>query len=324
MAMSVHDLAHPLEEVDHPEQVLAIGYFDGVHIGHQKVIGSALAMAEKLSLPAGVMTFHPHPRAVLGKEGYASYLTPLSEKLRQLEKLGVDHTYVVSFTRDFAAMIPEEFIESFLMRLRPKGVVVGFDYTFGHRAMGTAKTLREHCRDRYMLEVVDPVTLEGEKVSSTLVREMLHEGNTGRACRLLGRPYRIHGKVIHGEHRGRTIGFPTANLTMTEPYFIPKTGVYVVRVECRGQVFHGVANLGYKPTFHQEKLDLSIEVHVLNFSGELYGESMAIQFMHYIRPEKKFPNVEALVQQIKEDVQQAEQWIQSQAQVPRCCSVNRD
>ena len=319
MAMTVHYLAHPLEESNYPEQVLAIGYFDGVHIGHQSVIGSAIALAEKLSLPAGVMTFHPHPRAVLGKEGYTSYLTPLAEKLRQLERLGVNHVYVVSFTRDFAAVMPEEFIESFLMRLRPKGVVVGFDYTFGHRAMGTVNTLRDHCRDRYILQVVNPVTLEGEKVSSTLVREMLHEGNTGRACRLLGRPYRIQGEVVHGEHRGRTIGFPTANLNMTEPYFLPKTGVYVVRAECRGQSFYGVANLGVKPTFHQDGVEPSIEVHLMDFSGDLYGEAMGLEFCHYLRPERKFPDAEALVRQIKEDVKQAEQWIQSQAPAPACC-----
>jgi riboflavin kinase/FMN adenylyltransferase len=218
---------------------------------------------------------------------------------------------VVSFTKDFAAVLPEDFIESCLISLKTKWVVVGVFLTFGHRAQGTAKTLREMSRDRYRLAVVNPVTLEGEKVSSTLVREMLHEGNMERVSRLLGRPYRVEGKVVSGERRGRTIGFPTANLALHEPYFIPRTGVYVVGVECLGRHFYGVANLGYKPTFHSEKMELSIEIHLLDFSGDVYGETIGVQIFRYLRTEKKFPSVEVLVQQIHADVAQARQWIQT-------------
>lgn len=309
--MQVHHLSYPLQTDGYPEQVLAIGYFDGVHIGHRQVIGTAQAMAQAMGLPVGVMTFYPHPRAVLGQMPNPAYLTPLPEKVRLLQDLGVDHTYVVSFTKSFAAVPPDDFVESFLMRLNPKGVVVGFDFTFGHRAQGTAKTLRELSRGRYQLAEVNPVTLEGEKVSSTLVREMLHEGNLERANRLLGRPYRMEGKVVSGERRGRTIGFPTANVALEEPYFIPRTGVYVVGVEGLERPYYGVANIGYKPTFHARPMDLSIEVHVLDFSGDLYGETISVQFFHYLRTEKKFSSAEALVEQIHADVAQARQWIQA-------------
>lgn len=309
--MQVRHLSYPLENDGFPEQVMAIGYFDGVHIGHRLVIDTAVSMARTMDLPVGVMTFHPHPRVVLGQMDNAAYLTPLPEKVRQFQQLGVDHTYVVSFTRSFAAVHPEEFIESFLMRLKPKGVVVGFDYTFGHRAQGTAETLRELSRGRYRLEVVEPVTLEGEKVSSTLVREMLHEGCVERAGRLLGRPYCVEGEVVTGEQRGRTIGFPTANLALREPYFIPRTGVYVVGVQWRDRRLYGVANLGYKPTFHERAAQLSLEIHLLDFYGDLYGETLRVEFFHFLRTEKKFPSVEALIRQIHADIDQARRWIQS-------------
>jgi len=307
--MQVHYLSYPLEAAGYPEQVIAIGYFDGVHIGHQRVIGTAIAMAQSMNIPAGVMTFYPHPRVVLGQVERPVYLTPLKEKVRQLQQLGVDHTYVVSFTKEFAAVSPEDFVASFLMRLNPKGVVVGFDFTFGRRGQGTAETLRELGRDRYRLEVVNPVTLEGEKVSSTLVREMLHEGNVHRAARLLGRPYRMIGVVVEGERRGRTIGFPTANVALQEPYFTPRSGVYIVGAQCRGRLYYGVANLGYKPTFHADKADLSIEIHLLDFSGDLYGETIEVIFFQYLRSEKKFPSADALIQQIQTDIAQARQWL---------------
>nr|WP_216369272.1 MULTISPECIES: bifunctional riboflavin kinase/FAD synthetase [unclassified Brevibacillus] len=299
-------MTYPLPRDLQPDPcAIALGYFDGVHIGHRRVIQKAIDTAKMNGWKSAIMTFDPHPREVLGQTGYSQYLTPLADKLEQLEKMGVDLTYVMRFDIAFAAVYPEDFIAECLLPLNCRHVVVGFDYTFGYRGMGTAQTLLASSEGRYGIDIVGPVNRLGEKVSSTIIREYLHHGNVEQTRLLLGRPYKIRGVVVHGDKRGRTIGFPTANVRLSRPYLIGKNGVYGVRFNVDGQSYRGVMNVGIKPTFELEKKEKSLEVHIFDFQGDLYGKEVEVEFLFFIRDEQKFSGVDALIAQIREDVEYA-------------------
>ncbi len=299
--MEVVHLTYPLIDNSKTPIVLAIGYFDGVHKGHQQVIKRACALAKEMSLPCGVMTFSPHPKEVLGITSKIDQLTPLNIKLALLENLGVDVTYVVNFSKEFAAISPEEFVNEFLLSLQVKGVVVGFDFTFGVKGSANAEKLIELSVERFFVEIIEPFNYRGDKISSTLIRSHLLSGNISEIKNLLGRNYSILGQVIHGDKRGRTIGFPTANLKLLEDYLHLKNGVYIVKVQVEGKVYPGVMNLGYRPTVTNEKKP-SYEVHLLTFNGDLYDKMLKVEFIDYIREEKKFNSLDELKQQINQDV----------------------
>lgn len=299
-------LSYPLPEaLESVPCALAIGFFDGVHLGHRRVIQKAIDVANANGLQSAVMTFDPHPREVLGQSGYTQYLTPLPDKLEQLEKMGVDVAYVIKFDIPFSAIYPEEFISECVIPLQAKHIVVGFDYTFGYKGMGTALTLQELAKGRYSMEIIGPVNRFGEKVSSTVIREYLHHGDIEQVRHLLGRPYKVKGVVVHGDKRGRTIGFPTANVGLTAPYLIGKNGVYGVRLTVDGVAYNGVMNIGIKPTFELEKKEKSLEVHLFDFSGEIYGKEVQVELLFALRDEQKFSGVDALIAQIRKDVEQA-------------------
>jgi riboflavin kinase/FMN adenylyltransferase len=306
--MEIQRLQYPLASDFEAEPcVLALGYFDGVHAGHHRVIQKAIDVAKSLRVNSAVMTFDPHPREVLGQSGYTQYLTPVDEKIEQLRNMGVDIVYVVQFDISFAAIYPEDFIDEFLMLLRPKHIVVGFDYTFGHRGKGTAFTLQSHSDGRYGVDVVSPVNRFGEKISSTLIREYLYSGKIKEATQFLGRPYRVRGTVVHGEKRGRTIGFPTANIRLSAPYIVPRNGVYGVRVKLEGETYYGVMNVGIKPTFENERKEKSLEVHLFDFAGDIYDKTLEVEFLFFIREEQKFAGVDALIAQIRADAKTAKE-----------------
>jgi riboflavin kinase/FMN adenylyltransferase len=301
-------LTYPLPlHLDTEPCAMAIGFFDGVHLGHRRVVQKAIDLAAANGWKSAVMTFDPHPREVLGQSGYTRYLTPLPDKLEQLEKMGVDVVYVMKFDIAFSAIYPEDFVTECLMPLQAKHIVVGFDYTFGYRGMGTAHTLQELSRGRYSLDIISPVNRYGEKVSSTIIREYLHHGDVEQVRHLLGRPYKVKGIVVHGDKRGRTIGFPTANIALTEPYLIGKNGVYGVRFFLEGKSYNGVMNIGIKPTFALEKKEKSLEVHVFDFDKEIYGKEVQVEFLFSLRDEQKFAGVDALIAQIRKDVETAKQ-----------------
>lgn len=289
-------------------QVMAIGDFDGVHLGHRKVIGHAAAQAQEFGVPLAIMTFDPHPREVLGKAQYSRYITPISEKMRQFEELGVDHVYIVEFTTELAQVLPEDYYANMLVPLNPRAIVVGFDFTFGSKGQGTAETLARLASGRMRVEIVPPHTMTGEKISSTLIREQLHLGRLERVLSLLGRNYSIAGRVIKGEGRGRTIGYPTANLELLERYVIPRQGVYAVRVKSGQTMWNGVMNIGIKPTFHlDEDQPPTLEVHLFNVNEDLYGRELLVEFVAYIRPEMRFESVDMLIEQIAKDAEAARQ-----------------
>ncbi|XEC97154.1 bifunctional riboflavin kinase/FAD synthetase [Paenibacillus tarimensis] len=304
--METISLSYPLTqhdiEVNGVPQTLAIGHFDGVHKGHQKVISQAVEAAKRGGTRASVMTFHPHPKIVLGQGGkYYACLTPIEDKMDKFAELGVDTAYVFRFDAEFASVTPGQFVEQVLRPLHVKKAVIGFDFRFGHRGQGTPEMLRTLGASFMEVDIADPFHLDEEKVSSTLVRARLASGNVAEAARLLGRPYRISGIVVHGDGRGRTIGFPTANISLSGSYVIPLFGVYAVVMHVDGIARPGVMNIGIKPTFQPENEQPTPEVHLFDYTGDLYGRHVQIDFCGFIRAEQKFASVQQLIDQIEND-----------------------
>ncbi|HEY4554547.1 MAG TPA: bifunctional riboflavin kinase/FAD synthetase [Bacillaceae bacterium] len=304
---------HTYKQNDFPPMAMALGFFDGVHQGHQKVIGKAVETAREHGLKSAVMTFDPHPSVVLGqKNKQIRYITPLQDKIRRIEDLGVDYLFIVRFTSAFASLAPEEFVEDYLTGLNVRNAIAGFDYTYGKFGKGTMETMPEHAKGAFIVTTVNKLEDSGEKISSTAIRSLLAEGETEEAMKQLGRFYSVKGTVVHGEKRGRTIGFPTANIRIEEDYIIPKTGVYAVRILIGGKWENGVCNIGYKPTFkNPDEKELSTEVHIFDFSRSIYGEEVELEWHMRIRDEQKFSGIDELKQQISKDKEAAIQYFQS-------------
>lgn len=302
-------LTHPhhLKKEEVPKVVMALGFFDGVHKGHQKVIRTALQKAEEMNVECAVMTFHPHPSIVLQKDIQdVEYITPLKEKEKLIASLGVDRLYLIEFTKSFSALSPQDFVDQYLIGLRAIHVVAGFDFTYGRYGKGTMETMPQHSRGAFTQTTVEKLTDGDKKISSSLIRKALHNGDVFYACHLLGRPYQVIGKVIHGEKRGRTIGFPTANIELSDHYLIPRTGVYAVTVRIGQEEHRGVCNIGYKPTFHDDQPEKpSIEVHIFDFQRSIYHETVTIKWCKRLRSEQKFAGVQELISQIKKDKEEA-------------------
>jgi len=303
---------HSYKKEEFSAQVMALGYFDGVHLGHQKVIKEAMKIASENGMKSAVMTFDPHPSVVLGKSiKHVESITPIEEKIRIIEKLGVDRLYIVHFTPQFANLLPQEFIDDYIIQLNVRHVVAGFDYTYGKMGKGTMETIQFHSRGLFGHTVVAKLSVEGEKVSSTLIRSHLREGRMDAIPALLGRQYTTSGIVVHGDKRGRTIGFPTANIDVSEEYISPTTGVYAVQIHVAGKWHQGVCNVGYKPTFHSEQATKpTVEVHIFDFNQDVYGQAAIVEWHKKIRDEQKFPGIDALVAQIDRDKQSALQYLE--------------
>lgn len=292
---------------------LAIGFFDGVHIGHQAVIEAAKNEGNKRQIPTAVMTFDPHPSLVLGgRNEKVFYITLLQQKLQLFEEQGVDKVFVVHFTSDFAKLSPADFVDTFIRSLNIRHVTAGFDFSFGAFGKGTMEDMRALSDGDYGVTVVDKKADELEKISSTRIRKLLQEGDMEAARTLLGRPFEVTGMVVHGDKRGRTIGFPTANVQALEGAFIPASGVYAVRLLVQNKWYDGVCNVGYKPTFKDPNdKQLSIEVHILNFEKNIYGEEVHVTWYKRIRSERKFDGIESLKTQIEKDKQETIQYFEA-------------
>ena len=284
--------------------VVPLGNFDGVHRGHQVLIGQAAGFAKAIEAPVVALTFEPHPRTFFVKDTAPFRLTSSAAKARLLAGYGVQAVLAQRFDPDFAAVAAEDFVDGILVAgLRARHVVCGYDFTFGARRSGNADLLQRMGDDRgFAVTVVPPVTREGEIYSSTRIREALRSGMVREAADLLGHTWEIEGRVEEGDKRGRTIGFPTANIALGE-YLRPRFGVYAVRaaVEENGAWVwrDAVANLGRRPTFG--KLQENFEVHVLDFDGDLYGRVVRVALVDFIRPEMRFAGLEALKTQIAAD-----------------------
>jgi riboflavin kinase/FMN adenylyltransferase len=308
--METIELHYPLTQFNRAPGaiVMAIGDFDGVHLGHQEVIRTAKRLALQHDCFSAIMTFHPHPREVLGHTKYAKYIAPYADKMARFAALDIDYSYSVHFDKTFARVTASEFVEEMLMKLNINTVVVGFDFTFGYLGAGTVETLKELADGRFKVEVVRPYHLDGEKVSSTVIREHLHFGDVFTASEFLGRPYQVSGRVVKGEQRGRTIGFPTANIEVEQPYVIPCNGVYIVECFVHGQAHYGVMNIGKKPTFH-DQFETTLEAHLFDFDLDIYGAEIQVHFLMFIRSEKRFNGIQELIAQIQADVELAKEKI---------------
>ncbi|MDB5083556.1 MAG: ribC [Bacilli bacterium] len=317
--MNVHYINSAIAAEQFEPCVVALGDFDGIHVGHQQVIERARQMASGLALTLAVATLSPHPRTVtLQDERYHQLLTPLAEKISLLQELGVDTLFVIDFNREFLSMEPWRFITDYLLPMNVKGVVAGFDFRFGKGAEGTAHDLVNYGEQYgFHADIVEPVQREGLKVSSSQIRDWLSAGEMGHAATLLGRYYQFTGLVVEGDQRGRQLGFPTANLRLDDNYVLPMNGVYVVlaRTQHGSDTLPGVMNIGTKPTFF-ENGQPSIEVHLLDYADNLYGQELEVKVLERIRDERKFGSVDELTEQLRLDVKHARERLLTLDQQP--------
>jgi riboflavin kinase/FMN adenylyltransferase len=284
--------------------VITIGTFDGVHKGHQKLIERINFLAKQNNGESIIVTFHPHPRIVINPEDKSlRLLNTIEEKIALLEKYAVDNLVVVPFSRDFSEQSAEDYVGNFLVKnFHPQNMVIGYDHKFGKNRSGDFRLLEKMKIDfGYSLEEISKETLDDIAISSTKIRHSLQHGEIKLAIELLGHNYTLTGTVVRGLQNGRKLGFPTANLQVHDDYkLIPKTGIYVVRVKLHSsEVFSGMLSIGYNPTF--EGKEQTIEVNILDFNRDIYGSSLTLEFVDFIRSEKKFDSLDELIAEMKND-----------------------
>ncbi len=299
---------------------LTIGNFDGVHLGHQAILARLKSASDHLGIATCVMTFEPHPREFFAPDQAPTRLTSLREKLIQLAASGVDYVRVYRFNYDFAKISPEFFISQILQEDHAvRWLLIGDDFRFGARRAGDFTLLQELSRKlNFEVEKMPSIRIDGERVSSTRIREALEAGDLPAAQRFLGRPYSMSGRVIHGDKLGAKLGFPTANIQirLNRP---PLSGIFAVRVRGANktsplEVIDGVASLGARPTIHDNGQP-TLEVHLFDFDQTIYGAHLQVDFIHKLRDEEKYPDLNTLVAQIRKDVFAARKFLQSQI----CC-----
>ena len=284
---------------------VAVGNFDGLHLGHRKILSRLCALARERGLRALVLTFAPHPERALGQSSVRMIDTP-EDRLRRLRETCVDAVVVTPFDAAFARLGCRDFVQGVLRgKLGAREVVVGQGFRFGRNRRGDAALLRDLGRKAGLrVHAVPPARLDGRVVSSTAVRRLLERGRVGEAARLLGRPYEIRGRVVRGERRGRRLGFPTANLET--PNEILPEGVFITETVRRGRAYPSVTSVGTNPTFGPSPL--RVETLLIDFRGSLYGAEIAVRFLQRIRPTRAFPDAAALAARIREDCEQARRW----------------
>src|SRR5438128_6234995 len=285
---------------------LAIGVFDAVHRGHQAVISTSAEHSRSANGTPVVVTFDPHPEKVLRPQVAPHLLTATPHKIALIRDLGVAHLLIITFDKQFAATEPEEFVHELVEHSKPlREICVGHEWSFGKNRRGNLKLLNQFgARFDFGVVGIPPVTVNGELVSSTTIRQAVEAGDLPKAARMLGREYTILGTVVSGDDRGKKIGFPTANLSAHNEQF-PPNGVYFAQAKLDGVMYPGVMNLGYRPTVDTGKSERILEIHLVDFERDIYGKDVEVRFIRYLRPEKKFESVEALARQIDLDVKQA-------------------
>ncbi|MHB8075906.1 bifunctional riboflavin kinase/FAD synthetase [Desulfosporosinus fructosivorans] len=287
--------------------VLALGNFDGVHLGHRRLLEHGLGQAMRLGVGLSVLIFEPHPLKVLFPERELKLLSTTRERLSYLEAIGVQTVYHLPFTREMANTSPEQFVEKILLPLGVIHVVVGFNYSFGAQGRGNPELIQALGKKHgFGVSVLQAQSIGGRVISSSSIRKALLHGDIILASSLLGRPPCLRGTVIHGEERGRQLGYPTANILPEEDYLIPKRGVYAVWADLNGKRVSGMMNIGMKPTFH-DLYTTMVEVHFFDFSGDLYGSEIMVHIVERLRDERKFNGINELLMQLNKDKVKAEQ-----------------
>jgi riboflavin kinase/FMN adenylyltransferase len=306
--MEIVKLRHPYkpEEIPAGDCVLVLGFFDGVHKGHQEVINRGKKIAQERQLKLAVMTFNQHPAVVFQQvqSKPIQYLSTLKQKEKRMAKLGVDVLYEVAFTSSFAALKPQAFVDQYIVGLHAKVAVSGFDYNFGKDQTADAKNLPKYAKDRFDSIIVAKKTEENEseKISSSRIRRLLSEGRLDEANHLLGYVYETTGTVIHGEARGRTLGYPTANIQVPEDMKLPKEGVYVNQIKVGDQWYPAMGSIGLNDTFGTNRM-LTVEINILDFNEDIYGEKVVVRWYHMLRGQVAFESAEGLIRQLEQDEQ---------------------
>lgn len=299
--------------------IVTIGTFDGVHLGHQKVIDNLKSIATEIGGETVLFTFYPHPRLVVNpNDDSLRLLTSLNEKIKKLEAVGVHHLVVFPFTQSFARLSYEEFVRSVLVeQMHVHTLVVGHDHRFGHNREGgyeRIKTLADSLN--FSVLRIEALSVENTDVSSTKIRDSLLNGAIAEANHFLGSPYTLSGTVTAGKQLGRTIGYPTANVVVDDSHkLVPATGVYAARVIVMGACYNAMLNIGFRPTISQQADSRTIEVHLFDFSGDLYQQTIEVQMFERIRNEQKFESVELLQQQLQLDDQTVRDYFEKQASI---------
>lgn len=294
---------------DIPESVVALGTFDGMHLGHREILMRCVSRGRQDCIPSVAFTFQKHPVEVIRPQFAPLLLTDIEDKLALIQGIGIDNTVIAQFDEEMARATPEEFVREILVdSLRARHVIIGFNYTFGWKAQGNAESLRELGEKHgFRVEVAEPVLVDGAVVSSTRIRSHLGEGDMEGAQAMLGRPFSIKGRIIRGESRGKTLGYPTVNLDVSHGTALPKCGVYATGIHVKGHMFKAVTNIGTRPTFAGK--NVSVETHIIGFEGDLYGETIRVFFVKRLRDEIRFPTSEALACQISQDVKRAKELL---------------
>lgn len=289
-----------LKDIKNSNNYIALGSFDGLHIGHLSLIYKVVELAKKNNGKSMVFTFKNHPRTLINKQNAPKLLMSNERKVEILEMHRVDIVCLREFNLEFMKITPKEFIKSLISNYNIKGFVVGFNYKFGHQNLGNVELLRELQNEYgYELHVMEPCKYNNEVISSTRIRKALEDGNVLDASRMLGLPYTLSGEVVHGKKLGRTIGFPTANLKYNENFILPKIGVYYTNIKVNNNIYKGITSVGNNPTV--KGTTLTVETYILDFKQEIYGEQIDISFIKKIRDEKKFNSLEELKDQLIKD-----------------------
>jgi riboflavin kinase/FMN adenylyltransferase len=294
-----------LDQFDARKPVVTIGTFDGVHLGHQKVIVRLQEFAKQHDGETVIFTFHTHPRLVTSpNENTLRLLTTLNEKIKLFEKYGIDHLIIYTFDKNFSELTYSEFVEKILVeKIKTHCLVVGYDHKFGKNREGGFDYLKK-CAEKHKFEIerLDALLIDEDSVSSTKIRNALQNGEIEKANHYLGYQFTLHGAVVEGKQLGRKLGFPTANIEASDKFkIIPGYGVYAVKVELNGNDYNGMLNIGTRPTFNNNADNRSIEVNIFDFEGDIYGKEITLQFIGKIRDEQKFDNIEMLVNQLEKD-----------------------
>ncbi|MHB8133256.1 MAG: bifunctional riboflavin kinase/FAD synthetase [Anaerolineaceae bacterium] len=301
-----------IETIFEKEIWASIGAFDGVHLGHQQLIGSMVQLAKKIGVKTAVITFYPHPAVIIRQINEAYYLTSPDEKADIFDDLGIDYTITIPFDKNFANLSSEEFIQKLLFSIPITQFWIGNDFTFGKKRSGNTEVLN-HLGLQYgfKTKIFDHILQNSNKVSSSKIREWVLSGEMGSATNALGRPYSLIGSVIHGDERGRKIGFPTANLSIWEEKILPPAGVYATLALIEGKIHHSVTNVGFRPTFKNNQIKPQVETFIHDFHKSIYELPVQLFFIERLRPEIKFESISAITDQIKKDVLHAEEILKN-------------
>ncbi len=293
--------------VKYPGITMALGTFDGIHLGHQQIISQAVDLARQINGTSVVFTFSNHPLSIVAPERQPLQLVTQEDKAELIAELGVDILLTIPFTPEFLQLSATDFIRLLLENLSPKHIVVGPNYYFGYNRSGTPEMLQQAGKKNGFDVNIHPIVyLKNTIVSSTLIRKMISAGKVEQASFLLGRQFKIKGLVIHGEKRGRTLGYPTINLEISNELVLPANGVYAVTIDIGRIQYNGIANIGTNPTFNG--IQRHLEAHILDFAGDLYGTTVTVTFLQHIREQQKFSSADELKMQIGQDIKAAKHY----------------